>query len=157
MPQSDYFKQRLTELEAWYAQKYPGTLYPGKFAYSSHATPAGRIKKLSLVFPSNYDRTYSGVPAVSVIAHRDLISSGRKVPAKVPAKAPAQQKSQQTPGKIRVHVVNLITEACAEKTLTVSEKNPDRNRAAMDSIIQMLSKELAALGRMTQHPDHYAE
>jgi hypothetical protein len=145
MPPSDYFKQRLTELEAWYADKFPGSLYPGKFAYSSHATPSGRIKKLCMTFPANYDRTYSGVPAVSVIAHRDV----------KPTKAGKAQQAH--PGKIRVHVVNLITEACHERSLTVSEKTPSRNRAAMDTIVQMLGKELAALGRMTQHPDHYAE
>lgn len=133
-PQSAYFQAKISSTVAEYCRTFPDSIYPGTIQMATHITPnEERMKKLYLVFPGKYERTYSGLPALVVTAH--------------------QHHGSKT--SLRVRVTNLISGNTVSLALEVSKTSRNANIAAMDKILHFIKKHMWLVG--SADPDHYTE
>lgn len=121
-------------VETEYRRAFPVSKYPGCYLKVTHITPhVERIKKMYLVFPSTYESTFGGIPALVATVH--------------------QIEGSQT--ALRLSITNMLSGTTTGVSVRTSRTDLKINRGAVDRIVGALRRQMWLVG--PADPDHYAE
>lgn len=134
MPRSAYLEGALQAAQREYAA---GSWYPAQagFDLATHITPGEeRIKKLAFAFPAwaAARRTYSGLPAVHVVAFGD--------------------RAART---LTLCICDLITRRMRMRCIRLRADSLAANRRAADAVVNEIRRAMWRVG--PARPDHHAE